>query len=152
MVRRKRRNSRELKGNSPASDAFLEYALSWGAENLLSITYQWWHDPNIIKVKYEHIVESPHQQFYNILNALGADTNRLDEAITRNPLGRLQNTPNRHGWKATPNLWRKLIPYKHARQIYKRHSKVFDKLGYRVVPSLLSASYANSFWNQIKRQ
>src|SRR5205807_380982 len=33
----------DLAGHPPASPSFVAYATSWGAENLLSVSYQWWH-------------------------------------------------------------------------------------------------------------
>ena len=35
---------KSLAGQSPTSQDFLKYAMSWGAENVLGVTYQWWHD------------------------------------------------------------------------------------------------------------
>jgi hypothetical protein len=48
----------QLSGEAPTSDAFLEWAISWGAENLLSISYQWAHHPSAIKLSYEELVKN----------------------------------------------------------------------------------------------
>ncbi|HVB10757.1 MAG TPA: hypothetical protein VNM16_10385, partial [Bacillota bacterium] len=44
---------------SPVSSEFLKYSLSFGAENLLAVTYQWWRDELAIQIKYEDCVGDP---------------------------------------------------------------------------------------------
>ncbi len=135
-----------LVGHSPASEVFLDYALSWGAENLFSVTYQWWHDRDAIKIRYEDFATSDYNKFAALLNELGAPKDNLEYAIACNPFERLKHTPNKHGWQGIPGLWKKLVPHLHARKIYKRHKRIFKVLGYSVEPTLLTKKAASRNW------
>ncbi len=63
-------NARWLEGNcnldylfeqdaTPICPAFLEWCTSFGCENLLSVSYQWAHEPNVTKVRYEDLLHNP---------------------------------------------------------------------------------------------
>ncbi|WP_144029897.1 MULTISPECIES: hypothetical protein [Burkholderia] len=142
---------RELAGLSPTSDAFIDYALSWGAENLLSVTYQWWHDKKSIRVKYEDLVESPNQNFGDLIYTLSGEAvgSKADEALERFSLKYFRSLPNRHGWQGRPGLWRDLIPAREAHAIYKRHRRFFDILGYEVPWTWTSRQEAALNWESL---
>ncbi|MGV7241907.1 hypothetical protein [Caballeronia sp. M23-90] len=139
----------ELVGQSPVSETFLDYALSWGAENLLAISYQWWHDKSVIKTKYEDFVRSPHYAFSTVLNQLCGESMDLNEAIAQFDLKHFQAKVNHHGWQGRPGLWRQLIPFGRANAIYSRHKRIFDDLGYGISFNWLSASRAESNWRSL---
>lgn len=109
---------------SPVLQSILQYATSWGAENLLSVTYQWWHDPSVLKAKYEDIVLDPIGEFSRFVNRLNEASSELNAAINKFSLLTFQNTPNKHGWQGYPGLWRPLIPFIDALQ-YIRGIAVF---------------------------
>lgn len=142
---------KELAGQSPTSDIFMDYALSWGAENLLSISYQWWHDNSVIRVKYEDVVASPTLKFEELVERLSENRERLGEAIAQFDLNHFRSTPNKHGWQGQPGLWRQLLPFKRAREIYVRHRRVFDTLGYDVPFSWLTQAAAAANWQRLVR-
>lgn len=160
FVRHEPLTSRWLEGNAelpggladetPFSPGFERYATGWGAENLLSVSYQWWNEDNIIHARYEDLVAAPRREFGRLLAALGEDSRllqgALEQALTRNSLDMFRGTANRHGWRGTPNIWRALIPPTVARRVRRRHARVFSTLGYRVPPYLLSIRQAERAW------
>ena len=89
---------------SPASVNFLHYATSWGAENLLSVTYQWWHDPKAIRVRYESLVANPEKSFRKMAVELGLDDRDFSLELSRFNLAYFQALKNRHGWQGRPGL------------------------------------------------
>jgi len=141
----------DLAGQSPTSAAFRDYATSWGAENLLSISYQWWHDQSAVRVRYEDLAASPRDGFGVLLRELGAPAEGLDQALAHNWFDSLRNLPNRHGWQGRPELWRDLIPYQTARAIQARHARLFEVLGYEVAPTDLDLVQAEANWATLKR-
>ncbi|MGH9438115.1 MAG: sulfotransferase domain-containing protein [Terriglobia bacterium] len=159
FTRREPLTARWLEGNAelppdfaqhtPASPAFLSYATSWGAENLLSVSYQWWHERDALRACYEELVREPYKGFDRLVEQLGESPAAVPRAIDANPFKVLQETSNRHGWQGTPGLWRKLIPPFDARRIYCRHRIVFQALGYTVPPYLLTRRAALRNWQQL---
>ncbi|MDX2202121.1 MAG: sulfotransferase domain-containing protein [Hyphomicrobiaceae bacterium] len=139
-----------LQHHGPTSDTFLDYCLSWGAENLLSITYQWWHDKDAIKARYEDLVRQPADGFAGIAAALGESADRLSEALAQRNLEHFQATPNKHGWRGIPNHWQTMIPRSFADQIRDRHARVFDCLGYTVPDYELDADEARETWAKLR--
>jgi hypothetical protein len=133
----------------PASPAFVAYATSWGAENLLSVTYQWWHDRDAIRVHYERFVRATAKEFRNLVEQLDQPADKVSEALEANPFKALRDTPNRHAWQGTPGLWRKLILPFDAWRIFRRHRIVFDTLGYSIPPYLLTRRAALRNWQRL---
>ena len=127
-----------LIGQPPTSKEFLNYATSWGAENVLSISYQWWHDLDAVKVRYEELVERPNETLLSLARLFDPAAQDQNGAIDRFSLPFFQNLPNKHGWQGRPGLWREVIVYADARIIYNRHKRIFDVMGYSVRPYWLS--------------
>jgi hypothetical protein len=142
----------DLAGQSPSSDAFTDYALGWGAENLLSVTYQWWHDQRALRVKYEDLVEGSSEKFARLVYALAGETPRarLDESLKRFSFKYFQSLPNHHGWAGRAGLWRQLIPTRAARAIYRRHRHLFDVLGYEVPWTWTTRRQATRNWESLR--
>jgi len=136
-------------GTTPTSPDFLKYAVSWGAENVLGVSYQWWHDPGAVKVRYEELVERPQEALLNLARTFNPAVRDEKGAISRFDLASFQNLPNKHGWQGKPGLWRQLIVYSDARAIYKRHRRIFDVMGYSVQPYLLTRAAALRRWNEL---
>src|SRR5262249_51206085 len=87
-----------LIGQAPISREFLRYAISWGAENILAISYQWWHEPDAFKVRYEELVQSPSEALLNLARLFDPAAQDENEAISRFSLKFFQKLPNKHGW------------------------------------------------------
>jgi Sulfotransferase domain len=134
---------------SPASASFLHYATSWGAENLLSVTYQWWHEPKAIRVRYETLVANPKESFRKIAVELGLDGRDFSIELSRFNLAYFQALKNRHGWQGQPGLWRRLILRSDARKIYLRHRRIFDELGYSIGFHWLRKASAERNWRML---
>jgi hypothetical protein len=138
-----------LMDSAPCSREFLEYGTSFGAENLLSISYQWWHEDQVIKVRYEDAVDNPPHVLGALVQGLGGDPSSVLPWLERLSLTKMRELPNRHGWQARPGLWRKLITPTDAVRIFGRHRQIFRKLGYSVRPYVLSRSAALRNWKEL---
>jgi len=138
-----------LIGHAPCSQQFLDYALSYPAENLLSISYQWWHEPQALKLRYEDGVHDPARVLSELVKSLDMNLGSMDPWLGHASLDKMRSTPNRHGWQARPGLWRSLITPQDAVRIFWRHRVIFHKLGYSVGPYLLSRSAALRNWNEL---
>jgi hypothetical protein len=159
FVRREPLTARWLEGNAeippnlsaekPFSGGFERYATSWGAENLLSVSYQWWLDTSATHVRYEDLVRNPQAAFRRLISDLGGSCAKLDDALAAHSIEVLRATPNRHGWQGTPGLWRQLIPPVIARRIQRRHARVFHTLGYRVPLYVLTRRQAEQAWARL---
>jgi hypothetical protein len=139
-----------LAGESPASPGFLNYALSFGAENLLAVTYQWWHDERAARLRYEDMVRVPVPALAGLADTLGLGTTDFAPALQANTLDTLRALPNAHGWQGTAGLWRRLVPWSAARLIRRRHRWVFDALGYNTPPNLLTRAAAERNWERLR--
>jgi hypothetical protein len=159
FVRREPLTARWLEGNAeipldfeketPSSLGFGQYAQSFGAENLLSVSYQWSFDAKATRARYETLVENPKKEFQTMIEALGYTSERLDLALEANSFNVFRNTPNKHGWQGTPGLWKRLIPWRTARHIRTRHQVIFDSLGYNVPFYTLSKRKAGVAWRSL---
>jgi hypothetical protein len=139
----------DLAGQPPTSRKFLRYAKSFGAANLLGVSYQWWRDPDAIKVRYEELVQCPDEALLNLARAFDPAASDENDAIGRFDLPFFQKLPNKHGWQGRAGLWRQLIVYSDARAIYRRHKPMFDLMGYSVWPYLLTRAAALHRWKEL---
>lgn len=161
FVRHEPTTGRWLEGNAglppslatatPASPEFLDYALSFGAENLLSPTYQWWHDPSAYRLRYEESVADPVRVLGDLVHALGGDPRGLGPLIEAFSVARRRGQSNWHVWRGRPNSYRSFLPYGSALRIRRRHRRYFDVLGYGVPPYWLSGRRADLRWAQTLR-
>lgn len=138
-----------LRGASPSSEAFIEYALSFGAENLLSISYQWWRDETTYKLRYEDLVKRPEDGFGAVLKDFQGDSESLCQWLDHFSLEKMKALPNRHGWQGHPGLYTKLIPHSVAMTIYRRYATLFETLGYQIDPYFLSKARAEKNWQDL---
>lgn len=136
-----------LKHASPVDNEFLNYALSFGAENLLSVSYQWWHHPSAIKIRYEDCVRNPVENIGSIIEYLGGDTGELAHWLEKLNIEKMKATHNRHGWQGRPGLYKSLVPYFTARRIFAKYRYIFNALGYDVAPYFLSRGHATKSWD-----
>ena len=137
--------------SAPCSPCFIDYAMSFGCENLLSVSYQWWHDKSALRVRYEDLVSKTSAEVERVAGFLGVDAQPLQSALPMNSLPSFQALPNRHGWHGRPGSWRELIPTDIARKIFSRHSGVFQALGYDIEPSSLTHEEAEKRWLELAR-
>ena len=159
FVRHERQTARWLEGNvelpaelstaKPTDSVFREYALSWGAENLLGVSYAWQHEQGVLLARYEDLVTNPAGEFGRLTAVLGAINTPLASALKSNSLSMMQASPNRHGWQGQPGLWKSLITPGLALRIYVRHKPVFQALNYKVTPHLLGARRAAYNWDRL---
>lgn len=139
----------ELIDSSPASNEFLQYALSFGAENLLSVTYQWWFDEETIKLRYEELVADPVAEVNKLAERLNVSAQLMPDALATNSFEVFKATSNRHGWQGRPGLWRELIPFQNAAAIFARHQRIFEGLRYTVEPTELTRERADERWTEL---
>ncbi len=140
----------DVSRHPPASREFLSYATSWGAENLLSISYQWWHERTAIRIRYEDLVRDPVRCFGDLVKALGGSSERVVEAVNEHGLGMFQALHNRHGWRGTPGLWRSIVTPTIAFQVWRRHRYFFKGLGYGCPINVISRRRAVANWERLR--
>jgi hypothetical protein len=133
----------------PASPEFMNYCLSEGAENLLSVTADWWDRPGVIQARYEDAVHNPRVVFDRLIRELGSNCDNLDACLERTKLSAFQATPNQHGWRGQPDHWTELVPTFDAVRIYWRHRSVFKTLGYPLRVNWLAKSTAARNWRSV---
>lgn len=141
-----------LRGASPTSSQFVEWAAGKGAGRLLALTQGWWHEPATARVRYEDLVASTTSVLEKLVAELGIAA-RLDEAdpeATREQT--LVGLANHHRWRSKANGWQDLLTGQVVERLHRAHRKVFDDLGYTVPgPSALTEDDANRNWRQLKR-
>ncbi|WP_158554710.1 sulfotransferase domain-containing protein [Methylovirgula sp. 4M-Z18] len=137
-----------LRGKAPCSPDFLHYALSFEAENLLAVSYQWWHEPSALKLRYEDGVADIERTVLQVARYLGEDIGASRAWLDHASLPKMQALPNHHGWQGRPGLWRELILPQDALRIYLHHRNVFRRLGYSIEPYFyfLSRKTAEKNW------
>jgi len=138
-----------LIGQPPTSKEFVQYATSWGAENVLGISYQWWHEQEAVRIQYEELIERPREKLLSLARLFDPAACDENGAIDRFSLPFFRSLPNRHGWQGRAGLWRELIVYRDARTIYRHHKRIFDVMHYSVRPYLLSRATALRRWNEL---
>jgi hypothetical protein len=81
----------ELKGATPTSAAFLDFATGELAQWLLAITPGWWLR-DVIRVRYEDLRADPAPEIRRIISEIGiAPRGDIDDALTSSDLSRLQS-------------------------------------------------------------
>jgi len=120
-----------IHGETPSSEAFLEYAVSNRASQLFSISEAWSNDPEAMIVKYEYLVNDTERTLDELVYSLGLPCANLSEVVACNSIEMLRETSkNGHFWQGRPGLWKELIPSARVEKIAQRHKKVFLNLGY----------------------
>lgn len=140
----------ELSGKSPASDEFLDYALSPGAENLLAVTYEWWQDEQTLHVRYEDFVDDASGQICRILDRLQIADRGIMNAIANNPFEKWKSLSNHHGWQGRYGVWRDLVPDEFRSAIFDRFRHLFDYVGYSYDGPRLTKEQATENWQKLR--
>lgn len=133
----------------PVSEEFLRFAMGFGFENLLSVSYQWWHEPSALKVRYEDCVSAPAAIFGQLIEELGGEAGSVPEFLERFSLQNMRDSPTRHGWQGRPGLYKELIPTFFAVRIYWSHRRLFQRMNYGLTPYFLSPGKAKALWQEL---
>lgn len=139
-----------LAGANPTSPAFARFAVGPGAAALLEVTREWWR-PEAVRVRYEDLAARTAATLHHVCEQLGAaPLLPPHEAIARSSLEAFQAMPNRHGWRATPGLWKRLVVPDLAEAIARAHPASFAGLGYACDPDpTLTAEAALRAWREL---
>jgi hypothetical protein len=142
-----------LRGASPTSAQFVEWATGKGASRLLAVTHQWWRESTTHRVRYEELIVDTPGVVAKLFAELGVAPRDPAADADQIRAGALLGLANHHRWRATSNGWRDLLPVETATQLYRAHRRVFDDLGYTLdaVDPLLDESAANANWRAAKR-
>ena len=145
-----------IRGASPCSTAFLDYATGPRAAALLSVSREWWSSPSVGRARYEELVRNPQVELMHLVTAIGIPCRRpVAEVVAGSDLvGLRQLHPERkyHFWKGQPGLWRSLLPTREARLIAEAHPQVFAELDYDCDPDPnLDLRQADANWLQFMR-
>jgi hypothetical protein len=142
-----------IRGVTPQSAAFVEYAISARARALLSVSALWWQRPDCCTIYYEDLVHYTAPVLRKLIHTLTGEQRSVDNAIAQHTLEKLRATVrNWHFWQGRPGLWRSLLTPQDADQIARAHWDIFRILGYTCRPDrTLSAFEAEANWLDLDR-
>jgi hypothetical protein len=134
---------------APASATFLAWATGPGAGRLLSVSAEWWRQPDVWRVSYEALVGDPENVVASLVEdlRLGQQLPSGEATTLRQQL--LSGLPNHHRWRGRPGGWRSLLPAEVARPVYEAHRDVFDTLGYDIGGELVERRSADENWARL---
>jgi hypothetical protein len=121
-------DERPVYGAMPGSHAFAAYATGGRAAALLSVSLQWWHDPDVCRLRYEELVADPVGQLGRLLAGLGEPARRLLADVVGQatvPGLRRRFRADHHFWQGRPGLWKTLLPTAIAQRIAAAHPDAF---------------------------
>jgi hypothetical protein len=122
-------DERHILGATPTSDSFIAYATGPRAASLLAVTAEWWEADDVVRVRYEDLVNDP------VGTLAGAELpNRAAVADVVADSSSISETFPNHVRTPTPGTWRSVLPARHARTIADAHRYVFETLGYSCEP------------------
>lgn len=128
-----------LVGAGPGDPAFLSWALSPRARALLSITAEWWSDPDVVRVRYEDFVANAGASLVGVARLLRAESTRnlraIGEEVSLEEMRkRFVATPG-HFWKGRPGIGLEVLDARSAAAVVSAHESVYRALDYsRHVP------------------
>ncbi len=148
-VRGKGGDESGLRGASPCSKAFLDYATGSRASALLSISLDWWQARLSTNLRYEDLVRDPQKTLTQLARVTGGtspgSTTRAVETCTIDKLRTPHNAP--HFWQGKPGLWKKLLTAETAAGIVKAQPLSFKQFGYHCDPDpCLTREQAEENW------
>lgn len=149
-------DEKNIYGESPVSEAFLEYATSPRARALLSVSIEWSGDPDAIVVRYENLVSDTEKTLYDLLAELGIcgiSQSNIAEVVDSNSIDKLRLTAdNGHFWQGKVGLWQKVIPFHIAEKIAMEQQEIFLAYGYKSLPDTgLTTGEAERYWRALCR-
>jgi hypothetical protein len=139
----------------PRDPAFLDYCCLHEGLLILSHSPAWWPVPGVHRVRYEALVDQPHEALGALVADLGLDVRKtVDEAVKDYNMERLRSmrgAMHYHYWQGRPGLWRAMLPAAEAHRIAATHAEVFSTLGYVCDPDeSLTDLQADLNWFQIQ--
>jgi hypothetical protein len=146
-------DERPIIGAMPRSEAFLGYATGPRGRAMLSVSPEWWADPEALRLRYEDLVGDTAGGLRRLAAALKLKPVRpVEEAVADCSLERLRGSQplaqtQRHFWLGQPGLWRRLFCVEEARRLHDAHAAVFSTLGYSCDPDpSLTPAQADANW------
>lgn len=142
-----------IRGASPTSPEFIEYAAGPRAEALLSVSRLWWDTPGVVRVRYEDLVADAAVELTRIVTEVGIPAIRTaDDVAAEHALDAMRSshaTFRQHVWKGQPGHWKRFIPASVAHQIAAAHPSAFAPLSYACDPNpALDDLNADLNWNR----
>ena len=125
-------NEVRLQGSGARDFAFLDWALSSRARELLSLTPAWWSTPTTHRVRYEELMADPDAGFAALLEqceleALG-DPKR---SVANHTAAKVRaRSGGGRWWQATPYAWRQSLSAEYVDTLMDAHHEVIVGLGY----------------------
>ena len=138
-----------IRGASPCSEAFLNYATGRRASVLLSLSVDWWQTRRSLNLRYEDLVRAPLETLAQLTRTLGTvSPDALNRAIASCSIDKLRTAENApHFWQGKPGLWRSLLTTQAAQRIAAAHPRAFEQFGYLCDPDpSLTREQANANW------
>jgi len=121
-------DEKNIYGKSPASKAFLEYAISLRARSLLSISIEWREAPDAVLVRYHDLVSNTQKTLYDLTEKLGIPQLNIETVIANNNIDKLRLTSdNGHFWQGKTGLWHRVIPSYIVKTIAQNQEIIFSK-------------------------
>lgn len=141
-----------LRGATPVSPEFVEYAESERAGALLSVTPAWWSRPGTVRVRYEQLREESSDEIAVIARELGEPVLGGTTTVTMQDLTEQDPARSFHFWRGNPGDWHSLLTQDVADRIVSRHRQVFDALGYDEVNAdpALDPTTAERNWYELR--
>ncbi len=147
-----------LRGASPTSEQFVEWATGSGASRLLAITADWWNDPATYRIRYEDLIASTGPVVAKLADDLGIVVPEATDELLGEPVDpdgvrerTLVGTPNHHRWRSKADGWRDFLPRPVAERLAVTHRRVLADLGYAVDGPFVDAEEAAANWRAQKR-
>lgn len=141
-----------IRGVSPLSDAFLNYATGPRAAALLSVSTDWARTPGTLRVRYEDLVRDTVGELGWLAESLRpTPTAEVQLAVAACTMSRLRNPQNApHFWQGKPGHWSRLLTAEAAERIAEAHPAAFREFGYECKPDpTLTGEQADAHWNSL---
>jgi hypothetical protein len=148
---------RTLRGATPHSDAFVEFATADYPGSLLTISPEWWDQKDIHRVKYEDLVRDTLGTLAALAQSLGGEARRplanVVAAFTIEAQRPREDVWHYHFFHGRPNLWRLLLTPALARKLYEIHRTTFDTLDYPCdLDEQLGEHQADANWHAMQHE
>lgn len=140
-----------IRGATPVSPEFIEYATGPRTAALLSVSRLWWDVPGVIRLRYEDLVGNTTGELARIAEQLQLPVAQSPESVAQDhALDAMRGRHvsfRQHVWKGQPRYWRRFLPSDVARRIAAAHPQSFAPLGYTCDPDVaLDADTADVNW------
>lgn len=140
-----------IKGATPQSAAFVEYACSLRAKALLSVSPQWWYRGPGTFLRYEDLVADTVGELERLVDEVGIrPVTELRDVVERNGLGALRRYHPQFFWRGQPGIWSSLLTSGQTALIAACHRRVLDVLSYACdADEALSSEQAELSWRDL---